>query len=160
VGRAGFVQRNRLIAALSRALLVVEAKEHSGTMSTVAHAERYAKPVYAIPGSIFMESCGGTNRLVQEGRAHAAICARDLFADLGLEEEAQAGPRRAAGKAKKEPLQELERRVLACVGPEPQGVEELAERSGLPTATLLGALMRLELAGRIIALPGKRYVLF
>jgi predicted Rossmann fold nucleotide-binding protein DprA/Smf involved in DNA uptake len=39
-------------------------------------------------------------------------------------------------------------------------VEELAARSGLPTATLLGALMRLELEGLVIALPGKRYVLF
>jgi DNA processing protein len=160
VGRVGFVQRNRLIAALSRVLLVVEAKDHSGTMTTVAHAERYARPVYAIPGSIFMESCGGTNRLVQAGRAHAAVCARDLFADLGLGEQAQAGARGGARKAKKAPLSELERRVLACVGPEAQGVEELAERSGLPAATLLGALMNLELEGRVIALPGKRYVLF
>jgi DNA processing protein len=159
VGRAGFVQRNRLIAALGRALLVVEAKEHSGTMTTVAHAERYARPVYAIPGSIFMDTCGGTNRLIQEGRAHAAIAPGDLRADLGLQEEEPTTPRRAA-KKKKAQLPETERCVLACVGAEPQGVEELAARSGLPTATLLGALMRLELEGLVIALPGKRYVLF
>jgi DNA processing protein len=159
VGRAGFVQRNRLIAALSRALLVVEAKERSGTMTTVAHAERYAKPVYAIPGSIFMDTCGGTNHLIQEGRAHAAIAPCDLLADLGLQEEKPATPRSAA-KAKKAQLPPTERSVLACVGAQPQGVEELAARSGLPTATLLGALMRLELDGLVIALPGKRYVLF
>ena len=52
VGPNGFLQRNRLIAALSSAVLVVEAREKSGTMSTVAHAERYGKPVYAVPGSI------------------------------------------------------------------------------------------------------------
>ena len=49
----GFLQRNRLIAALSGALVVVEAKEKSGTMSTVGHAERYGKPVFAVPGSTF-----------------------------------------------------------------------------------------------------------
>jgi DNA processing protein len=76
-----------------------------------------------------------------------------------LQEEEPATPRRAA-KKKKAQLPETEQRVLACVGAEPQGVEELAARSGLPTATLLGALMRLELEGLVIALPGKRYVLF
>ena len=53
VGPNGFLQRNRLIAALSSALLVVEAQEKSGTMSTVSHAERYGKPVFAVPGSIY-----------------------------------------------------------------------------------------------------------
>ena len=49
VGPNCFLQRNRLIAALSSAVLVVEAREKSGTMSTVAHAERYGKPVYLLP---------------------------------------------------------------------------------------------------------------
>ena len=48
IGPTCFLQRNRLIAALSTAVLVVEAREKSGTMSTVAHAERYGKPVYAV----------------------------------------------------------------------------------------------------------------
>ena len=59
VGAVGFLQRNRLIAALSGALVVVEAKEKSGTMSTVGHAERYGKPVFAVPGSIFFARLGG-----------------------------------------------------------------------------------------------------
>ena len=59
VGRNGFLQRNRLIAALSSALVVVEAQEKSGTMSTVNHAERYGKPVYAVPGSIFSPNSQG-----------------------------------------------------------------------------------------------------
>jgi len=67
VGRNGFLQRNRLIAALSSALVVVEAQEKSGTMSTVNHAERYGKPVYAVPGSIFSPNSQGTNALLREG---------------------------------------------------------------------------------------------
>ena len=47
----------------------------------------------------------------------------------------------------------------ACVGPQPLGVEELCVRSGLPTASLLSTLMKLQLTGRVTCLPGKRYVL-
>ena len=50
-------------------------------------------------------------------------------------------------------------RVLACIGPQARGVEELGSQSGLPTALLLGTLMKLELAGRVTCLPGKRYIL-
>ena len=71
-GAGGLLQRNRLIAALSSALLVVEAREKSGTMSTVSHAERYGKPVFAVPGSIYSPDSAGTNRLLHEGRARAA----------------------------------------------------------------------------------------
>ena len=49
--------------------------------------------------------------------------------------------------------------MLSCIGPQPLGIEELCVRSGLPTAVLLGTLMKLELAGRVTCLPGKRYIL-
>lgn len=154
--RAGFLQRNRLIAGLSKALLVVEAREKSGTMSTVGHAERYGRPVFALPGSVFSEYCAGTNRLIQEGRARLALTAEDLCEVLGLEEARE--PRRAPAPPPR-PLDEPQRRVLACFGTEEASVEELAQRSGLPTAALLSTLMILQLAGRVRALPGQRYIL-
>lgn len=154
-GAFGFLQRNRLIAALSGALVVVEAREKSGTMSTVAHAERYGKPVFAVPGSIYSPDSQGTNRLLREGRARAVCRAEDLFEALGL----QAEPQTAAPKAEPAPMGEEERRVLASIGPQAKGVEELAADTGLPTAALLGILMKLELTGRVQCQPGKRYVL-
>ena len=155
VGRNGFLQRNRLIAALSSALVVVEAQEKSGTMSTVNHAERYGKPVYAVPGSIFSPNSQGTNALLREGRAKAVCKAEDLFGVLGLRPAAAGAEERTAAA----PLSENERRVLACIGPQARGVEELGSQSGLPTALLLGTLMKLELSGRVLCLPGKRYIL-
>ena len=155
VGRNGFLQRNRLIAALSSALVVVEAQEKSGTMSTVNHAERYGKPVYAVPGSIFSPNSQGTNALLREGRAKAVCKAEDLFGVLGLRPAAAQAEERTAAA----PLSENERRVLACIGPQARGVEELGSQSGLPTALLLGTLMKLELSGRVLCLPGKRYIL-
>ena len=153
--KAGFVQRNRLIAALSGALVVVEAKEKSGTMSTVGHAERYGKPVFAVPGSIFSPASAGTNALLRDGRAKAVCTAADLFGTLGLQ-TARPAP---APRETPRPLSENERLVLSCLGAKAQGVEELGVKSGLPTAALLGVLMKLELAGRVSCLPGKRYIL-
>ena len=155
IGPTCFLQRNRLIAALSSAVLVVEAREKSGTMSTVNHAERYGKPVYAVPGSIFSPNSQGTNALLREGRAKAVCKAEDLFGVLGLRPAAARAEERTATA----PLSENERRVLACIGPQARGVEELGSQSGLPTALLLGTLMKLELSGRVLCLPGKRYIL-
>ena len=155
VGPNGFLQRNRLIAALSSALVVVEAQEKSGTMSTVNHAERYGKPVFVVPGSIYSPNSAGTNALLREGRAKAVCKPGDLFGVLGL--RGAAAP--AVVRSAPDPMSETERRVLACIGPKAKGVEELGAASGLPTGLLLGTLMKLELAGRVTCLPGKRYIL-
>lgn len=155
VGPNGFLQRNRLIAALSSALLVVEAQEKSGTMSTVSHAERYGKPVFAVPGSIYSPNSAGTNGLLRDGRARAVCSAADLLGPLGLRRQSAA----AVTAKQPEPLSENERKVLSCIGPQPLGIEELCVRSSLPTAVLLGTLMKLELSGRVLCMPGKRYVI-
>ena len=157
VGRNGFLQRNRLIAALSMALVVVEAQEKSGTMSTVGHAERYGKPVFAVPGSIYSPNSAGTNGLLREGRAKAVCEAEDLFDVLHLN-TAPSAPQSSPPTAPT-PMSETERRVLACIGPKAKGMEELGTESGLPTALLAVTLMKLELAGRVTCLPGKRYIL-
>ena len=155
VGPNCFLQRNRLIAALSSAVLVVEAREKSGTMSTVAHAERYGKPVYAVPGSIYSPNSAGTNGLLRDGRARAVAGAADLLAALGLHTR-QAAPAAAKQPA---PLSDTERRVLACIGPKPVGIEELCVSTGLSMSALLGTLMKLELTGRVYKQLGQRYVL-
>ena len=155
IGPTCFLQRNRLIAALSTAVLVVEAREKSGTMSTVAHAERYGKPVYAVPGSIYSPNSAGTNGLLRDGRARAVAGAADLLAALGLHTR-QAAPAAAKQSA---PLSDTERRVLAGIGPKPVGIEELCVSTGLPMSALLGTLMKLELTGRVYKQPGQRYVL-
>ncbi len=156
VSRNNFLQRNRLIAALSSALIVVEAQEMSGTMSTVAHAERYGKPVFAVPGSIFSPNSNGTNGLLRDGRARAVCSAEDLFPTLGLHRNPAAT---LAPRKEPAPMDDRERKVLACVGAQPRGIEELSMLSGLPTSVLLGVLMKLELSGRVLCQPGKRYIL-
>ena len=81
--------------------------------------------------------------------------ADDLMGPLGLRRQSAA----AVTAKQPEPLSENERKVLSCIGPQPLGIEELCVRSGLPTASLLSTLMKLQLTGRVTCLPGKRYVL-
>ena len=157
-----FLQRNRLIAALSNALVVVEAREKSGTMSTVAHAERYGKLVFAVPGNIDSPGSVGTNGLLRDGRAKAVCRAEDLFEALNLHPPVQNSAKPAASSISRPapaPLSEVERKILACVGPAAKGMEELGMESGLPLPLLSSTLMKLELAGRVTCLPGKRYIL-
>ena len=153
-GKNGFLQRNRLIAALSGALLVIEARERSGTMSTVGHARRYGRPVFAVPGSVFAPDSTGTNRLIQDGRAKMALGPEDLYKALGLE-----SPAAPAGKQPPPAVSGPEKKLLGLLGGAPRSAEELAAASGLETAELLALLMRLQLAGRVTVLPGQRYIL-
>jgi len=79
-----FLQRNRLIAALADATLVVEAGRRSGSISTANHATELGRPVGAIPGPITASSSQGCNRLIQSGQAELIQDSDDLLNLLGL----------------------------------------------------------------------------
>jgi len=79
-----FLQRNRLIAALSNATLVVEAGRRSGSISTANHATELGRPVGAIPGPITASSSLGCNRLIQSGQAELVQDGDDLLNLLGI----------------------------------------------------------------------------
>lgn len=156
MGANGFLQRNRLIAALSRAVLVVEAKEESGTMYTAAYARQYERPVYAVPGEIYSPYCTGTNALLRDKQVKVACRAADLFEVLGIHEQSTEP---AASKAPEAPLNETEKKVMEHIGHQPVSVEELRVNTGLPMPALVCTLMKLVLYERITQQPGQRYVL-
>ena len=149
-----FLQRNRLIAALSDLLCVVEARQRSGTMSTVHHAQRYGRPVYAVPGSIFSPMSEGTNGLIADGQAAPALSADGLLKALGLPGRAEPAPAAAAAPT---PLLAEDTALLEHIGARPVAFERLCAESGLGVGELLAGLTRLELAGQITALAGRRY---
>ncbi len=79
-----FPRRNRLMAGLSHAVLIIEAEEKSGTLITARLAMDYNRDVYVVPGSIFSENSFGTNRLIREG-AHPICSSLDLLHALGFD---------------------------------------------------------------------------
>ena len=144
--RFSFPQRNRIIAALSVVVLVVEAPERSGAMDTVRHAEKLGRTVAAVPGPIDQPQSEGANLLIRDG-AQVITSAEDLLALIGL-----TPPLRAARAAPDSD----EGRVWRALAEGSADIETLCVRSGLPAAHCMAAITALELAGSIeCALSGQ-----
>lgn len=150
-----FLARNRLIAGLSEVLCIAEARAKSGTMNTVEHAERYGRPVMAVPGSIFSPVSQGTNELLRSRRAGVLTQAGDVLSLLGMDPGDQtpaALPAPDLGA-----LSPDARAVLAVLGPQAQTVDAIRAAAGLPVQKVLAALTELEFAGAATAAPGQLY---
>jgi DNA processing protein len=158
-----FPRRNRLIAALSLGVLVVEMGEKSGAQHTVTYALEQGKEVFAVPGPISSARSAGTNQLLKEG-ARLVTSAADILEELRGVGHAFAAPAPApvSGAADVPPppppdLAPDEAKVYAVLGAEPRHVDELAAESGLAPSNVLAALLGLELRDLAESLPGKQY---
>ena len=146
-----FPRRNRIIAGLSRGVIVVEAPERSGALITAEHALEQGKEVFAVPGPITSDVSRGTNRLIREG-AKLVACVEDVLEEF-LDLKGVQGDRRAPGAG----LDEGARAVYGALAGEPLSAEEIAERTGLPYALVAKVLLELSLAGLVQETPGGRY---
>jgi len=79
-----FPMRNRLMAGMSKAVLIIEAEEKSGTLITARLTTEYNRDLLVVPGSIFSSNSKGTNRLIRQG-ATPVTCAEDVLEALGFE---------------------------------------------------------------------------
>lgn len=163
-----FPRRNRLIAALSAGVLVVEMGEKSGARHTVEYALELGKEVFAIPGPIGAAESVGTNQLLKEG-ARLVTSAQDILEELhgvGVVPHALNG-RAAAAAAESAPpvrrpapppdLAPDEARVLGLLADDPRHVDDLATAAGMATNVTLAALLGLELRELAESLPGKQF---
>ena len=149
-----FLARNRLIAGLSEALCVAEARTRSGTLNTVSHAEEYGRPVFAVPGSIYSPTSEGTNELLRTGRARALCTADDVLDTLHI---APGGTELVQEGVMLDELTPNARTVLAELGPKAQTADDLAAATGLAVQAVLAALMELEFSGAAVDNGGGRY---
>ncbi len=149
---SNFPPRNRIIAGLSLATVVVEAGRKSGALITAAFAAEQGREVFAVPGNIFVPQSEGTNWLLAQG-ARPLTAAEDVLTALDI---ALLPKRQAARKAL--PADPVEAKVLACLGPEPRHVDEISAQSGLPVAQVSATLALLELKGLAQAVGGMKYV--
>lgn len=142
-----FPRRNRILAALGAATVVVEAGRRSGSLITVDHALDLGRDVWAVPGPIERATCVGSNRLLTEG-ARPLLSVDDFVASVAPVAPEPAAPARMAGP---------EGLVLAALAAEPLSGDEVAERLDLPVRDVLAVLTALELRGAVRRLPGMRF---
>ena len=154
---AHFPRRNRLIAGLSQATLVVEAALQSGSLITAQQALEQGRDVMAIPGSIHAPQSKGCHALIKQG-AKLVESAQDVLEELRLPMVQAALDLGADGHAADAPdgarADEEDRALLRALGHDPVGLDALQGRCGWPTAQLQARLLELELAGQVGRLPG------
>jgi DNA processing protein len=139
-----FPARNRIVAGLCRATVVVEARARSGALITADLALEEGREVLAVPGEITTALSDGTNALLRLG-ATPATCAEDVLEAVGVEPTApEPAPRTS----------QLGAVVLGIVADGPAGVDDVVRRTGLTAAEVAAALAELELAGLVAAGDG------
>jgi DNA processing protein len=139
-----FPARNRIIAGLAAATVVVEARERSGALITADFALELGRDVFAVPGEITSALSAGTNDLVRQG-ATPLLSAGDVLEALGLE---------AAQPAPPVGLSTAADAALRCLADGPRSLDELVRATALESAAAAAALTELELAGLAVAADG------
>jgi len=161
-----FPIRNQVIAAISLAVVVVEAAERSGSLITARLAAELGREVLAVPGRITTSESRGANRLIQDG-AHLALGWEDVVGVLPerwkacvteTETGETAGDAAVAGRGAAEGEPSGYKNILALLGEDPVDIDHVIERSGLGAGRVSAALLDLELEGRVRQIEGKRFV--
>lgn len=148
-----FPQRNRIISGLSRAVVVIEAGEKSGSLITARCALEQGRDVLAVPGNVLSGRNRGAHALLRDG-AKIVESADDILEELGM----GAGDRSRPAADSRLLSPDIDP-ILSCLTPgEPSDLDGIAERSGLTPARLLPRLFELEMRGRVARVGGGRFV--
>jgi DNA processing protein len=149
IGKPDFARRNRIIAGLADAVVVVEAPDRSGALLTAQAAFALRRELYAVPGPIDAESSRGCNRLIADHQAEIVTSASALMHRIGVG-RAQQPPSVAA-------LSDSEGLVLGQLLKRAASIEELIDRTGCATGVVASALTLLETRGLVSAFGGATF---
>ena len=175
-----FPRRNRIIAGLALGVVLIEASPNSGSLITAGLAQDYSRELFAVPGSPLDPRSRGANRLIREG-AHLTESANDVLDNLpdhpgregltrlphfrGARVETLSEPPQlfadaaAGGDESPAERQRLQQQVVDLLCHSPTSVDDLVRRCQMSPASVIAALLELELAGRVETLPGNKVAL-
>lgn len=143
IGPHSFPRRNRIVAALSQATIVIEGRHKSGALITAKQAMDLGRDVCAVPQNIFQETSSGTNQLLKDG-AHLITEADDILSLLDIDAIQQQQQARLTF-----PLLDDESMLLELLGPDATHIDTLSERANISAAVLGSQLSLLELKGYV-----------
>lgn len=153
--RENFPKRNRIVAGMSDAIVVVESGRKGGALITADLGNSYNRDVFAVPGKIGDEMSKGTNQLIKTNRAALVETAADIAYVMGWDDKP------VLKKSQTElfvNLNEDERRILDTIRSEEEmAIDKIIIKSGLPSSKVAAVLLNLEFENLVQSLPGKLY---
>lgn len=155
--REHFPMRNRIVAGLCDALVVVESAQKGGSMITAKFANDYNKDVFAVPGRINDNHAKGCNMLIKSHRASLMESVEDLIYVMRWKE---IDSKKAVQRQLFNEFSEPEKLIVNLLRESDEmGVDSLSYKSGLTGSALAALLLNLEFKGAIQSIPGNRYIL-
>lgn len=139
-----FPQRNRIVAGIADAVLVVEGALKSGSLITARLATSFGKKLLAVPGPVTSRVAEGTNSLIRDGKARAVLTAEDILKEMGL----------SPGQMTLS-LENIDDPLVSLLADGERSVDEMSRLLKLSVGEVLGKLTQLALAGLVTEAAGK-----
>lgn len=157
--RSRFLERNRIVATMTDAVLVAESADKGGAMSTAAVASSYGRELIALPGRIGDEMSAGCNRLIRSQKAMMAGSVADIMTSLGWQPQSV-----GVSVRQRDLFPELSgnpKNIYDCLrhSSDPMPIDAIRERTGIPIQELMSHLGEMEFDGIVERLPGGRFAL-
>lgn len=153
--RKNFLSRNRIVAGLSEATIVIESAEKGGSLVTADIAHSYSREVFAVPGRPLDKFSKGCNKLIKQQKAQMITSAADLIYFLNWDIDTKKKTQQTQLFVNLEGDEKLVFEKLKEVGK--AEIDALSLSTNLPTFKLASLLMNLELSGHVRPLPGKQF---
>jgi DNA processing protein len=153
--KENFVRRNRIVAGMSEATIVIESADRGGSLITANMANDYNRDVFAVPGRVTDKYSQGCNNLIKTQKANVLTCAADLVYMLNWDIKPQ--------------LKAVQKQLFVSLDPDEQKIYDYLLKSGkelldiialecnFPIYRISGLLLNMELKGVIRPLPGKLF---
>jgi DNA processing protein len=151
-----FPERNRIIAGMADAVIVIEAKAKGGALTTAEIANSYDREVFAVPGKLFSSTSEGCNNLIKQHKANLITKVDDLKYIMNWSTDPKAEVQQTI------PFQELSKEEQIIIKLLKKGeihIDELSIQSDLPIQTISSLLLKLEMDNLVKTLPGKKFSL-
>ncbi len=150
-----FPVRNRIISGISRGVLVVEAAKRSGSLITASFGLNQGREIFAVPGSIESLRSKGCHFLIKQG-AKLVEDIYDIIEEFGIELTGESRDEHKASAHVR--LDPKEKRIYECLSEYPVHIDEIIRNTNLDAAEVLSSLLKLELKGIVVQMPGKMFL--
>jgi DNA processing protein len=157
--RENFIQRNRIVAGISPATIVVETAFGGGSISTATFANQYNRDVFALPGKITDKQSQGCNHLIYQNKAAAISTVKNLIENLGFN-KAETHIENLFPKSEIMPqLTEDQELILSVISVNPKiSLDDIIGKIELPSHKILPVLLELELLAKVKSLSGRQFI--